>query len=94
MIPLRRRHDHFPIPYHHIHRQTQSVPNSTNVPQNPVHSSLSEKDIYTVDFSVNTTDQLFKITEQMIKDGKNPLNEYDGPVYLRASEAEEKRTES
>lgn len=59
-----------------------------------IHSSLSEKDIYTVDFSVNTTDQLFKITEQMIKDGKNPLNEYDGPVYLRASEAEEKRTES
>ena len=56
--------------------------------------SLSEKNIYTVDFTVNTTDQLFKITEQMIKEGKAPLNEYDGPVYLRASEAEEKRAES
>ena len=56
--------------------------------------SLSAKNIYTVDFTVNTTDQLFKITEQMIKEGKAPLNEYDGPVYLRASEAEEKRAES
>ena len=44
--------------------------------------------IYTVDFSVNTADQLFKITENKIKNNEPPLNDYDGPVYLRASEAE------
>ncbi len=35
------------------------------------------------------TDALFAITEKMISEGKAPLAEYDGPVYLRVSEAEE-----
>lgn len=35
------------------------------------------------------TDALFAIAEKMISDGEKPLQEYDGPVYLRASEAEE-----
>lgn len=35
------------------------------------------------------TDALFAITEKMISNGEAPLAEYDGPVYLRVSEAEE-----
>ena len=35
-----------------------------------------------------TTESLFALAEEMIKEGKAPLQEYDGPVYLRASEAE------
>lgn len=31
---------------------------------------------------------LFLITEEEIKNGTKPLNDYDGPIYLRASEAE------
>lgn len=54
-------------------------------------NSLSSKEIYTVSFSVNTAEQLFISAERMIKERKHPLNDYDGPVYLRASEAEEKK---
>lgn len=35
-----------------------------------------------------TTEALIKITEEMIEKGEKPLQDYDGPVYLRASEAE------
>lgn len=35
-----------------------------------------------------TTEALINITEKMIADGDKPLQDYDGPVYLRASEAE------
>ena len=51
---------------------------------------ISGKNIFTVDFSVNTAEQLFLIAEKMQAEGKEPLNDYDGPVYLRASEAEVK----
>jgi tRNA threonylcarbamoyladenosine biosynthesis protein TsaB len=36
------------------------------------------------------TDSLFKILEQHIADNIPPLKDFDGPFYLRASEAEEK----
>ena len=36
-----------------------------------------------------TTDSLFILAEKMISNGDKPLQEYDGPVYLRVSEAEE-----
>ena len=35
-----------------------------------------------------TTESLFKLAEQKISKQEPPLQEYDGPVYLRASEAE------
>lgn len=35
-----------------------------------------------------TTESLFALAEEMISQGKAGLQEYDGPVYLRASEAE------
>ena len=35
-----------------------------------------------------TTESLFTLAETMISKGIQPLQDYDGPVYLRASEAE------
>ena len=35
-----------------------------------------------------TAESLIKITENMIEQKKEPLKDFDGPVYLRASEAE------
>lgn len=37
---------------------------------------------------LNSAISLVEITKQMIFDGVPPLQDYDGPVYLRASEAE------
>lgn len=39
-------------------------------------------------------ESLFEIAEEQIKKGLKPLQDYDGPVYLRASEAEVKLTSS
>lgn len=36
----------------------------------------------------NATDSLFKLAERYIQEKKNPLADYDGPIYLRKSEAE------
>ena len=41
-----------------------------------------------------TTDSLFALTENKKTAGISPLQDYDGPVYLRASEAEIKLTTS
>ena len=41
-----------------------------------------------------TTDSLFQLAEQKKSAGISPLQDYDGPVYLRASEAEIKLTTS
>ena len=41
-----------------------------------------------------TTDSLFKLAEQKKSAGISPLQDYDGPVYLRASEAEIKLSTS
>lgn len=35
-----------------------------------------------------TTDSLISITEELVAAGAEPLKDFDGPVYLRASEAE------
>ena len=35
-----------------------------------------------------TTESLISITEELINSGAEPLKDFDGPVYLRASEAE------
>ena len=36
----------------------------------------------------NATESLFAIAEEMIEQKKEPLKDYDGPIYLRKSEAE------
>ena len=47
--------------------------------------------LYALDFSTLTTDSLFALAEAKIKAGENPLADFDGPAYIRASEAEVKR---
>lgn len=39
-------------------------------------------------FEPNAVEALFAITEEKIKNNEPPLKDFDGPVYLRASEAE------
>lgn len=46
------------------------------------------------DFQVITSEALFQIAEDMIAKKMPSLNEYDGPIYLRASEAEIKLSEN
>ena len=50
-----------------------------NTPLYSVHCFAPEND---------ATDSLFEIAEQMIADKKEPLQDYDGPLYVRKSEAE------
>lgn len=40
------------------------------------------------EFSFNTSESLIRLVEKMIENNEKPLEDYDGPVYLRASEAE------
>ena len=47
--------------------------------------------LYAIDFSIITTDSLFALAERKIAAGEKPLADFDGPVYLRASEAEVKQ---
>ena len=44
-----------------------------------------------LDFSIITTDSLFALAEAKIEAGEKPLADFDGPVYIRESEAEVKR---
>ena len=39
---------------------------------------------------IATTDSLFAIAEEMIANNEQPIQDYDGPFYIRKSEAEEK----
>ena len=53
---------------------------------------LAEKNknlcINTLDVQIINTNSLFEMTEKMIVEGLQPLQDYDGPLYLRKSEAE------
>ncbi len=40
------------------------------------------------EFSFNTSESILRLTEKMIENNEKPLEDYDGPIYLRASEAE------
>ena len=46
------------------------------------------KQFITVPFVQNVGTTLFSIAEKMIEDKKEPIKDFDGPLYLRASEAE------
>jgi tRNA threonylcarbamoyladenosine biosynthesis protein TsaB len=45
-------------------------------------------ELITVKTHFDTAEALINITENMIEQKKEPLKDFDGPVYLRASEAE------
>lgn len=44
--------------------------------------------IFSPNFQGVPSEILFSLTEKEIENGLKPLNDYDGPLYLRASEAE------
>lgn len=52
---------------------------------------FSDKKFLPQDFNINVGEILLSMTEEKIAAGANPLNDYDGPFYLRASEAEVKK---
>lgn len=52
--------------------------------------TLSRRKLYTVPFSNMTTDALFALAEEKIEKKEPPMKDFDGPAYLRASEAEQK----
>ncbi len=43
---------------------------------------------------MNVGEILLSMTEKKISANERPLNDYDGPFYLRASEAEVKKQEA
>lgn len=51
-------------------------------------SAMPEKKYLLPDVSAMTAESLILITEGLIAQGAAPLKDFDGPVYLRASEAE------
>lgn len=58
--------------------------------QEIIKSNLQSVKTHTLNTNCVTTESLFMIAEDKIKNGIPPLNDYDGPIYLRASEAEVK----
>lgn len=49
---------------------------------------IKDKKVYVMPFTEVTTDSLFTLAEQRISQNVPPLKDFDGPLYLRASEAE------
>ncbi|MCR5291155.1 MAG: tRNA (adenosine(37)-N6)-threonylcarbamoyltransferase complex dimerization subunit type 1 TsaB [Treponema sp.] len=47
------------------------------------------RELYTIQTQPSTTDSLFVLAERCIEKKEPPLKDFDGPTYLRASEAEE-----
>lgn len=52
-------------------------------------NELKNKSIHLMPFKSDISDALFSITEEYIQNKMPPLKDYDGPVYIRPSEAEE-----
>lgn len=55
-------------------------------------TELPDASIYRTKFDIPSTESLFELAEQMIEKKCPPLSEYEGPEYMRASEAEENLT--
>lgn len=55
---------------------------------------FSEKKFLPQDFNINIGEILLSMAEKKIAANEMPLNDYDGPYYLRASEAEVKKQEA
>lgn len=56
--------------------------------------NISDKKFLPQDFTINAGEILLSMAEKKISAGEPPLNDYDGPFYLRASEAEVKKNEA
>lgn len=56
-----------------------------------INNELSDKiNIIFLPFETDSSKSLFKIAEEKIQNNEKALSDYDGPVYIRASEAEVK----
>ena len=51
-------------------------------------SNKTSLDVIYFDAQINTCINLFNIAEKMIEEKKEPLKDFEGPEYLRKSEAE------
>lgn len=60
----------------------------TNKLKNLLGAALPSLELICLPVTSVTTESLFALSEKMIKEGTQGLQEYDGPIYLRASEAE------
>ena len=49
-----------------------------------------QQKLYALPFCINPTDALFALAEEKIKNNESPLKDFDGPLYIRPSEAEVK----
>ncbi len=58
-----------------------------------ISDNLSDIKIFTPKINSISTESLFILSELKIKNGEQPLKDFDGPLYLRASEAEIKKNE-
>lgn len=56
--------------------------------ENDEAKSFNEEDLIPLDFTGNPSDALLSLLEEAVKNKKEPTNDYDGPEYLRASDAE------
>lgn len=56
-------------------------------------SNINNKNVFLPKINSISTESLFLIAESMIENNVSPLKDFDGPVYLRASEAEIKKNE-
>ena len=55
-----------------------------------IKAQKADVEILTPKVQIVATEALFAITEEKIAAGEAPLKDFDGPLYLRASEAEQK----
>lgn len=60
----------------------------TNLLEQILKENLPGRKFYAVPFSIMTTEPLFALAEKKIEKKEPPMKDFDGPVYLRASEAE------
>ena len=63
-------------------------PDGNALKEKLIENGFSEEKIIVLPFMVNPSDALLSLLEKAIKEGKSPENDYDGPEYLRASDAE------
>ena len=63
-------------------------PDGEALKQKLISNGFSEEKIIVLPFMANPASSLFSLLEKAIEEGTDPVNDYDGPEYLRASDAE------
>ncbi|MCR5402018.1 MAG: tRNA (adenosine(37)-N6)-threonylcarbamoyltransferase complex dimerization subunit type 1 TsaB [Treponema sp.] len=63
-------------------------PDGTALKEKLIENGFEKENIIILPFMLNPADALLSLLEKALKEGKSPENDYDGPEYLRASDAE------